>query len=132
MGRWYPPKPKEDKGENSMNKAILMGRIGQMEMKQVGGHNLLELSLATSKKVKGEQTTQWHKVKLWGKAGEALNEYSGVGKRVMIEGEIEYRTWDKQDGTKAYSTEINAHSAQIIDFKDKEEKQSLTTDDVPF
>lgn len=137
MGRWHTQTRTEEfwrkyklKGEEHMNKVVLMGRVGkEIELRQVGEHSMARFTLATSKKIKGKDVTQWHSVQAWGRTAEVVNQYSGKGKRMIVEGEIQYDSWDKKDGTKAYSTTINANNVSIIDFA---EKETINADEVPF
>lgn len=76
-----------------MNVVCLMGNVGKdAELKTFdSGFVVAEFSLATSRKVKGEDRTEWHRVKLLGKMAEALAQYITKGSRVAISGRIEYR-----------------------------------------
>ena len=128
---------------SSVNKAILVGRIGNLKDLAYTGANtaVKEFSMATSKKIKGDERTTWHNVVLWGKAAEALDQYLTKGKMVYVEGEIDNQTYEKKDGTKGYISKINSFSIQLLSGNDKQdEKQqeqdrkdsSFTADDIPF
>ena len=97
--------------KNSLNKVILIGRIGQdPEQRQTSnGMAIVNFSLATtdSRKV-GEQyqdTTEWHKCVAFGKTAEFITNYSGKGRLVSVEGKLKTSNWEK-DGVKHYKTEI--------------------------
>lgn len=131
-----------------MNKAILIGRLGQdPEMRYTKlGMAVCNISLATSKKWKkdGEQQekTEWHKVNFWDKQAEAINKYCTKGSRLAIEGEIETRSWEDSDGVKKYSTEIRAYSFEFLSPKSENSNPQKVTgdkfnqeppeDDLPF
>ena len=103
-----------------------------MELKKVSDHTVGKFTLATSKKRKGEEVTQWHNVQLWNKSAEAISKYTGKGKRVLVEGESEYHKYDK-DGQTKYFTQINANNVTIVDFIEKEETTTeFSTSDIPF
>jgi single-strand DNA-binding protein len=114
---------------SGMNKVILLGRLGSdPEVKTTsGGLTIAKFSLATSKQWKNDagekqEKTQWHKVVAFKKLGEIAGKYLTKGRQCMVEGEIEYRTWDKDDGTKGYATEIVANNLQFVgDGKPKTE-----------
>jgi single-strand DNA-binding protein len=91
-----------------MNKATLLGRLGKdAELRYTtNGTAVANVSLATSKKIKGEQITQWHTLVFWGKTAEIAAQYCKKGDQIAVEGEIEYRAYDDRDGNKKYITEI--------------------------
>ena len=80
-------------------------------------------SLATSKKYNGKEETQWHNITVWGNVAENCNKYLSAGDQVFVTGEITYRSYEKKDGTKAYSTDIVAHSVNFIRTKGQQNNQ---------
>jgi single-strand DNA-binding protein len=106
----------------SVNKVILLGRLGrEPEMKYTpGGAAVCTLSLATTEswndKSSGQkqEKTEWHRVVVWGKLAELCNQYLSKGRQAYVEGRLQTRSWDDKDGTKKYSTEINATTVQFI------------------
>ena len=132
-----------------MNKAILIGRLGQdPELKELSGTTLCNLSIATSerKKVNGEWTdgVEWHRVTLFGKTAENAARYLSKGSQCAVEGRIQTRTYEK-DGEKRYATEIIAFNVEFIGSKgEANQKQSqpaatapsvpadVGLDDIPF
>jgi single-strand DNA-binding protein len=90
------------------NLAILRGNIGSMEdIKQVGGDNsLLKFTLATTKRIKGEDKTTWHRCLVWGKTAEIIAQYFSKGSQIYVQGEIENGSYDDKDGKKVYTSEI--------------------------
>lgn len=69
-----------------MNKIILIGRVGKVEDKG----NFVKLSLATNKKVKGEDITQWHSLMVFGKTMDVVKQYVEKGSLIGVEGELTY------------------------------------------
>lgn len=130
-----------NKRETSMNKITIMGRMGSdIELKQVGEHTLGKFTVATTKKIKGEEKTQWHNVQVWNKTAEIISKYTGKGKRVLVEGEVEYNKYEK-DGQTKYFTQINGNNVSIIDFNDSEsapkpraavDSSRITATELPF
>ncbi|MFQ5689303.1 MAG: single-stranded DNA-binding protein [Gemmatimonadota bacterium] len=99
----------------SLNKAILIGNLGaDPEVRSTSsGTRVATLSVATSRRWtsrSGEQQekTEWHRVVCWDRLGEICERYLKKGDRVYVEGRIEYRQWEGQDGQKRYTTEIRA------------------------
>ncbi|MHB1664942.1 MAG: single-stranded DNA-binding protein [bacterium] len=106
---------------SSFNKAVVLGYLGKdSELKSTqNGNSVASFSVATSETfknkegVKTEKTT-WHNIQVWGKTAEALSQYLTKGTRVLVEGKISNRSYDKQDGTKGYISEIIANNIVLL------------------
>ena len=106
----------------SVNKVILLGRLGQdPELKHTpSGAAVCNFSLATSEswtdKNSGQkqERTEWHRVVVWGKLAELCNQYLAKGRQAFVEGRLQTRSWEDQNGQKRYTTEINATTVQFI------------------
>ncbi len=105
----------------SVNKVILVGNLGRdSELRYTpGGAAVATLNLATTevwndKSGQRQEKTEWHRVVLWGKQAESLQEYLTKGKQVYVEGKLQTRTWDDKDGQKKYSTEIKAERITLL------------------
>jgi single-strand DNA-binding protein len=104
----------------SVNKVILLGRLGKdAETKFTpAGISKTSFSLATSRswkdKESGEfkETTDWHNVVIW--RAENLANYLLKGKQVYLEGRLESRSYEDQQGQKRYITEVVAFPADLI------------------
>lgn len=107
-----------------MNRVILMGRLGRDPESRVlnGGGAIANLSLATDERVKKgdryETVPTWHRVVAFGKTAAAVVKFCGKGRRVLVDGRISYREWEK-DGVKRTQTEIVADRVQVIDWPEK-------------
>lgn len=104
-----------------VNKVILVGNVGaDPEMKQVGDSSLASIRLATSKSWKDKSTgerkerTEWHRLKVWGRQAEIVEQYVRKGSKLYVEGEIETSTYEKNGETR-YSTEIRVWDFQMLD-----------------
>lgn len=95
-----------------MNKVILMGNLGQDAEERFtgGGKAYCTFSIATTKKFKGEEETQWHSCVMWGK--EKLHPYLKKGTKLLVEGELTHRSWE-QDGQRRYKTEVTVWSVEF-------------------
>lgn len=105
----------------SMNKVILLGRLGQdVELKHTpNGAAVANFSLATTESWndKGgnkQEKTEWHRIVVWGKIAELCNQYLSKGRQALVEGKLQTRQWDDKDGNKRYTTEINAAIVQFF------------------
>jgi len=125
-----PPQPQRAKaGEGgpkesnvgSVNKVILVGNLGRdAELRYTpGGAAVATLNLATTevwndKNQQRQEKTEWHRVVLWGKQAESLQEYLTKGKQIYVEGRLQTRQWDDKDGNKRYTTEIKADRITLL------------------
>lgn len=102
----------------SVNQVVLVGRLGRdPEIKTTqSGTEVCKLSVATSRKYKGEEQTQWHRVTVFGKAAEACGRFLSKGRQVAVTGRIEYSE-SERDGVKRYFTDIIAQDVQFIGGK---------------
>ena len=97
-----------------INKVILIGHLGQdPEIRYMpNGNAIANITLATSEtwrdKQSGEQKekTEWHRVVFFGKLAEIVGEYLRKGSQVYVEGRLQTRKWQGQDGQDRYTTEI--------------------------
>jgi single-strand DNA-binding protein len=97
-----------------INKVILVGNLGQdPEIRYTAdGRPIATFSIATSEtwkdKNSGErrEKTEWHRVVVFGKLAEICGQYLAKGRQVYIEGKLQTRKWQGQDGQDRYTTEI--------------------------
>lgn len=91
---------------------MLIGNLGRdAETRYTpGGTSVTNFSIATTRRVKDGQTgdwrdeTDWHDVVLW--RGENVAQYLTKGTQVYVEGRLQTRSWEGQDGQKRYRTEV--------------------------
>jgi single-strand DNA-binding protein len=105
----------------SVNKVILVGNLGRdAELRYTpGGAAVATLNLATTevwndKNQQRQEKTEWHRIVLWGKQAESLQEYLTKGKQIFVEGRLQTRQWDDKDGNKRYTTEIKADRITLL------------------
>ena len=105
----------------SVNKVILVGNLGRdAEVRHTsGGTAVATLSLATTdiwtdKGGQRQEKTEWHRVVLWGKTAETLQEYLLKGRQIYVEGRLQTRQWDDRDGNKRYTTETRADRVVLL------------------
>ena len=105
----------------SVNKVILVGNLGRdAELRYTpGGAAVATLTLATTavwnaKAGQKQEKTEWHRIVLWGKQAESLQEYLTKGKQIYVEGRLQTRQWDDKDGNKKYTTEIKADRITLL------------------
>src|SRR5439155_6272175 len=106
----------------SVNKVILVGRLGRdPELKYTAsGTPFCRFSMATddiwNDKGTGErqEKTEWHNIVAWDRLAEICNQYLAKGRLVYIEGSLQTREWDDQDGNKRKTTEIRAREMVLL------------------
>lgn len=106
---------------SGVNKVIIVGRLGaDPEVKQVGqSQTVARLSVATSENWTGkdgnkQERTEWHRIVVWGRQAESCGKYLSKGRQIYVEGRLQTRQWEDQQGQKRYTTEIVASQVQFI------------------
>lgn len=105
----------------AVNKVILIGNLGRdAELRYTpAGAAVATLNLATTevwndKAGHRQERTEWHRIVLWGKSAESLNEYLTKGKQIYVEGRLQTRQWDDKDGNKRYTTEVRGDRIVLL------------------
>ena len=106
----------------SVNKVILVGRLGKdPELKYTAsGTPFCRFSMATddvwNDKTSGErqEKTEWHNIVAWDRLAEICNQYLTKGRLVYIEGALQTREWDDQEGNKRRTTEVRARDMVML------------------
>ena len=106
---------------SGVNKVILVGRLGaDPEVKTISqGQTVARLSVATSESWTGkdgqkQERTEWHRVTVWGKLAEICGKHLSKGRQVYVEGKLQTRSWEDQQGQKRYATDIVASTVQFL------------------
>lgn len=101
------------------NKITLLGNLGfDPELRHTAsGDAVLNIRLATSESWKDKQgnkqeKTEWHRCTVWGKRAEALGRILHKGDRILVEGQLVYRKWEK-DGIERESAEIKVSEVKL-------------------
>ena len=110
-----------------LNKVLLIGNLGaDPEIKYAtNGNAIANLRVATTESRKNregewEEITEWHRVVMFGRQAELCKDYLKKGSRVYIEGRLQTRSWDDQNGQKHYMTEIVGFIMLMLDAKGQE------------
>ena len=123
---------------NSINRVILVGRLGQKpEMFRMPQQDRWKasFSLATNERLFNPNTressdrTEWHNIVVFGKLAEFVEKYLAQGRQVLIEGKLRTRSWqDKDSGNKRYKTEVEAMNIVLLGKRDENSASSDTRD----
>lgn len=106
----------------SLNRATILGNATRdPEVKQIAsGQSVCTFGVATNRTwtdangVKQDRA-EFHNIVAWGKLAEILGQYLTKGKKVYVEGRLQTRDWEGQDGVKRYRTEVVAENTIILD-----------------
>ncbi len=105
-----------------INKVILVGNLGNDPETRYtpSGTAVTNISVATTDSWKDRQTgeknekTEWHRVVFFNRLAEIAGEYLKKGSQVYIEGRLQTRKWQDQNGQDRYTTEIEANEMQML------------------
>lgn len=108
-----------------VNKVILIGNLGaDPEVRYMpNGGAVCNFNVATSESWKDKQTgeqrtqTEWHRITIYRRLAEIAGEYLKKGSKIYLEGRLQTRKWQGQDGQDRYTTEIIANEMQMLDSR---------------
>ncbi len=108
-----------------VNKVILIGNLGRdPEIRYMpNGQAVANITIATSESWKDKNTgeqqekTEWHRIVFFRRLAEIAGEYLKKGSKVYIEGKLQTRKWQDNQGQDRYTTEILANELQMLDSR---------------
>jgi single-strand DNA-binding protein len=122
----------------SLNKVFLIGNLTkEPELKYIpSGAAVGTLRLACNRKYKAQDGTMkddtlFINVTVWSKTAENCNEYLSKGSPVFVEGRLQSRTYDGQDGQKKYVTDVVAERVQFLSGGKKKAGGEASDDSIP-
>lgn len=124
-----------------MNRVELIGRLTKdVELSTTtSGITVAKFGIAVNRRFKnenGESVADFFNVVAWRGLAENIHKFCKKGSKVFIAGELQNRSWDKDDGTKAYITEIIANECEFLDTKQQDNNehkpQPIDDDNLPF
>lgn len=124
-----------------MNKIILIGRMSKdieirytQNQKEVGSFDLAVNR--NYKSANGEYDTDFFKCIAWGNLAKTIHTYTSRGSQIAIEGRVENRKYQANDGTNRYVTEVVVEGVQLLDSKKNntttEQEEIYSGEDLPF
>jgi len=110
----------------NINRVVLVGNLTKdPELRHTpSGNAVCKLRIAVNTRQKDQQTGEWgdkpnyFDVTVWGDQGEACAQFLAKGRPVAIDGRLDWREWDAQDGTKRQAVEIIADNVQFLGSRD--------------
>ncbi len=105
----------------SVNRVMVLGNLGQdPELRYTANQTpVVTLNVATTdvrvdREGQKQESTEWHRIVVWGKQAENCAKYLAKGRSVYVEGRLQTRSWDDKSGQKRYTTEIVAQNVQFL------------------
>ncbi|MDG1483546.1 MAG: single-stranded DNA-binding protein [Myxococcota bacterium] len=112
----------------TVNKVILIGNLGQdPELRNTkSGTAVVNLRIATNERRRNQEGqwdnhTEWHSVVAFGKTAENINRFMKKGRQLFIEGRLQTRKWEDQNGNERYSTEVVADNVRFLSNRSDDE-----------
>lgn len=109
----------------SLNLVHLIGRLGKdVELRHAqNGNAIANFTLATDENYTDRdgnrvERTEWHRISVFGKQAENCAAYLRKGSLVYVQGSLQTRKWQDQEGKERYTTEVKAQRVQFLDRKD--------------
>lgn len=110
---------------NDINRVILIGRLTRdPELKSTNsGNYFCRFSLASNRNIYNKQTGEsrdevgFFDCVAWGKSAETIHKYLQKGRRICVEGNLRWSSWEATDGKKQSKVEINVEGFQFLDAK---------------
>ncbi|MFA7286357.1 MAG: single-stranded DNA-binding protein [Patescibacteria group bacterium] len=122
----------------SLNKVLLIGNLTRdPEVRATPqGQNVATFSVATNRSWttpagEKQERTEYHNIVVWGKLAEIAGRFLGKGRKIYIEGRLQTREWEAQDGAKKNRTEIVAENFIMLDKASGEMPFRPTTSNSP-
>jgi single-strand DNA-binding protein len=111
----------------NINRVVMTGNLtADPELRTLpSGMSVCNLRIACNTRRKNQSTGEWEdkpnyfNVTVWGAQGENSARYLSKGRPVAIDGRLEWREWEAQDGTKRQATDIIADSVQFLGSRDE-------------
>ena len=111
----------------SLNSVSIIGNVGkEAEMRFTpSGKPVTSFSVACNSKFGETESTEWFNIVTWNKLAETCNQYITKGQQVFVEGRLQTRSWESDDGVKHYKTEVIANRVLFLGQR----KQGETTEE---
>jgi single-strand DNA-binding protein len=109
----------------TINSVVLVGNLTRdPELRHTpSGTAVCSLRLAVNTRRKDPASGQWTEkpnyfdITVWGQQGENCAQYLAKGRRVGVQGRLEWREWEAQDGSKRQAVEVIAETVQFLDSR---------------
>ena len=102
-----------------MNQLTLIGNLtAKPELRYINGQHVCTFTVAVNRPYKNKQTGErgvdFFRVVVWDKKAELCDQYLDKGRKVMVQGALETRSYDAEDGSKRYLAELKAREVEFL------------------
>ena len=104
-----------------LNKVMVIGNLGaDPEMRYTqSGAAVTEFRVASNRRYttrdgEARDETEWFRVVTWNRLAESCSQYLAKGRQVYVEGRLQTRSWEGDDGVQRYTTEVVAHQVSFL------------------
>lgn len=106
-----------------MNKVLLTGRLTRdPEMRQLAsGKAVTTFSVATNEYRTGQEKSEYHNVVTWDRLAQICAQFLGKGQQVAVEGRLQTRSWDDDQGKRHWKTEVVAGQVEMLSGRRKKD-----------
>ncbi len=120
-----------------MNKIILIGRLTKdVELRYTTSNRACaSFTIAVNRAYtnqEGKRESDFINIVAWDKLGENVSKYTHKGSLVAVEGRLQVRSYENQEGRRIYVTEVIASTVQFLETKEKNEQNTNNTENDPF
>jgi len=105
-----------------MFESLIIGNVGSVRFVNAGKIQVLNFSLASSRRVGDKEYTDWAAVKVWGERAERLKEHIGKGMKLLVRGRPEAKGYKRDDGTVAGEMVLHANEIEFLSPKHRHEE----------
>ncbi len=122
----------------NLNRIEIIGNCGsEPEMRfSPQGKPVSNFSVAVNSKFGETESTEWFNIVAWNKLAETCNQFLSKGQQVFVEGKLQLKSWEGNDGQKHYKNEIVANKVLFLGQRKKEEVEikegRIESEDLPF
>lgn len=106
----------------ALNKVMLIGNVGtDPEMRYTAnGNAVTTFRMAVNRNYSGpegerREETEWFSIVTWNKLAETCSQFLQKGRSAYVEGRLQTRSWEGQDGQRHFRTEVIANTVQFLD-----------------
>lgn len=116
-----------------MNRVLLTGRLTRdPELRKLAsGKTVTTFTVATNDyRANGQERSEYHPIVTWDRLAEITGQYLGKGQQVAVEGRLQTRTWDDEQGKRHWKTEIVAQQVEMLSGRGKKDYEAEASADV--
>ena len=109
-----------------MNKVLLTGRLTRdPEMRSLAsGKSVTQFSVATNEYAGGKEKSEFHNIVTWDRLAEICGQFLGKGQQVAVEGRLQTRSWDDDQGKRHWKTEVVASHVEMLSGRRKKDYEA--------